>query len=165
MRRTGPGVDVGGLLRTVMRREEEASTDWRPLRPRVLAHLVYEGLGDDVARLVRTKEGRYESCILGNSGRADAIALCRELARIGRYREAAVVGRTAIRLLSYNDADRYIVYAADLMRFMDSVPGFEDLQPPHSEFVAHMIRIKPDWSFWEIYGRQREPDRRIGYIW
>lgn len=84
VRRTDPGVDVGGLLRTVMRREEEASTDWRPLRPRVLAHLVYKGMGNDVARLVRSKEGRYGSCILGNSGRADAIALCRELARIGR---------------------------------------------------------------------------------
>lgn len=166
MRRTDPDADIRGLLLQAMDREREASADWRPLRPRVLAHLVYEGIGEEVVRLVHSKEGRNPLYVLDSTGRVEAISLCRELARIGRYREAVFIGRTAVEKFMYASRDSLLVHAVDLVRFMDSVPGFEDMDPPQSQYLADLrADDRMQRGFWELYDRQRMPKRRVGYIW
>lgn len=89
-----------------------------------------------------------------------------EVRRIGRYREAAFIGRTAVESFMYASRDSFLAHAVNLVRFMDSVPGFEDADPPQSEYIASLRADgRMQREFWELYDRQRVPKRRVGYIW
>lgn len=72
VRRTDPGADIHGLLRTVMEREEEMSRGRHLLRPRVLAHLVSEGLDPEVSFLV-IRKGRQGPLSLFDAAAATAL--------------------------------------------------------------------------------------------